>query len=198
MATETINCETIYRHNKYGYCKCGETCRYLHVNYLCERSDCEIYRCEKRHPRECKYWREYRRCKFNEFCSYSHKEEHNTEKAACDTYASDLEHMKSEIEIIEKLIDETNKEIKELEKLDEKFLTKVNQLERSFNINCDSKLKILEKELNVKVENIGTQMMQKTESNFHNIDKLEKKVNEVDENNFILVHAVDDIERASN
>ena len=105
--------------------------------------------------------------------------------------------MKSEIEIIEKLIDVTNKEIKELEKLDEKFLTKVNQLERSFNINCDSKLKILEKELNVKVENIGTQMMQKTESNFHNIDKLEKKVNEVDENNFILVHAVDDIERAS-
>ena len=59
-------------------------------------------------------------------------------------------------------------------------------------------MKILEKELNVKVENIGTQMMQKTESNFHNIDKLEKKVNEVDENNFILVHAVDDIERASN
>ena len=106
--------------------------------------------------------------------------------------------MKSEIEIIEKLIDETNKEIKELEKLDEKFLKKVNQLERSFNINCDSKLKFLEEELNVKVENIGTQMMQKTESNFHNIDKLEKKVNEVDENNFILVHAVDDIERASN
>ena len=52
--------------------------------------------------------------------------------------------------------------------------------------------------MNAKVENIGTEMMQKTESNFHNIDKLEKKVNEVDENNFILVHAVDDIERASN
>ena len=82
MATETINCETIYRHIKYGYCKYGETCRYLHVNYLCDRSYCEISRCEKRHPRECKYWREYRRCKFNEFWSYSHKEEHNTEKAA--------------------------------------------------------------------------------------------------------------------
>ena len=46
-------------------------------------------------PENVKYWREYRSCKFNEFCSYSHKEEHNTEKAA-----SDLEHMKSEIDII--------------------------------------------------------------------------------------------------
>ena len=51
--------------------------------------------------------------------------------------------------------------------------------------------------MNAKVENIGTEMMQKTESNFHNIDKLEKKENEVDGNRFILVHAVDDMERAS-
>ena len=35
------------------------------------------------------------------------------------------------------------------------------------------------------------------ESNISNTEKLEMKVKEVDENNFILVHAVDDIERGS-
>ena len=70
MATKINNNETICRHNKYGHCKYGETCRHYHVNEICERSKCKIFRCEKRHPRECKYWREYKICKFNEFCSY--------------------------------------------------------------------------------------------------------------------------------
>ena len=49
----------------------------------------------------------------------------------------------------------------------------------------------------MKVDNFFAEMTQKTESNIRNLEKLETKVKEVSENNFILVHAVDDIERAS-
>ena len=47
------------------------------------------------------------------------------------------------------------------------------------------------------VANFVAEMTQKPESNIRNLEKLETKVKEVSENNFILVHAVDDIERGS-
>ena len=39
--------------------------------------------------------------------------------------------------------------------------------------------------------------IKKTESNLANIETLDKKLKDVNENNFILVHAVDDLEKTS-
>ena len=41
----------ICRTNKFGYCWYGEKCKNKHVNELCEKRNCEIFNCEKRHPK---------------------------------------------------------------------------------------------------------------------------------------------------
>ena len=64
---------------KFGYCKFGGTCRKRHFSERCENSSCEIFKCEKRHPRECKYFREYSRCKFGDDCQFYHKAAYNSE-----------------------------------------------------------------------------------------------------------------------
>ena len=46
-------------------------CRNRHENKICENSSCEIFSCSERHPRECRYFKEYNRCKFNP-CNFKH------------------------------------------------------------------------------------------------------------------------------
>ena len=59
--------------NKFGYCKFSDSCRYKHVTLVCEDGQCEIQNCEKRHPKICRYYRDYRRCKFTVGCKYKHE-----------------------------------------------------------------------------------------------------------------------------
>ena len=49
-------------------------CRNLHIDKICENSLCDVVSCNLRHPRECKYYMEYKRCKFNP-CAYLHVEQ---------------------------------------------------------------------------------------------------------------------------
>jgi hypothetical protein len=69
-----MNCENVCRHNKFGYCKFGQTCRKRHTEDICDYKDCEIKLCEKRHPRSCRFYSEFGRCKFGEFCRFKHLE----------------------------------------------------------------------------------------------------------------------------
>ena len=57
--------QNVCPHNKFGYCKYQETCKILHVNDVCENSSCDISTCMSRHPKTCKYYRDFGRCKFN-------------------------------------------------------------------------------------------------------------------------------------
>ena len=50
-----------------------ETCRKQHVHNICANDSCEITNCKKRHPKICRYYTQYHRCKFSSFCSYSHR-----------------------------------------------------------------------------------------------------------------------------
>ena len=63
--------QNVCRYNKFGYCKFGEVCRKQHVDELCDSSSCDPLTCIKRHPKECKFYRNYKRCKFNP-CKFSH------------------------------------------------------------------------------------------------------------------------------
>ena len=54
----------------FGYCRFGEVCRKNHIE-LCDDSTCDPLNCNKRHPKECKYVKNYKRCKFNP-CKFSH------------------------------------------------------------------------------------------------------------------------------
>ena len=114
--------ETLCTFNKYGHCKFGVKCRQFHTKEVCENENCDSARCSKRHPRKCKFYERYQRCKFTEFCSYSHK---TTEFSVNEDL---LEDMKSRLETLEKdmkekditinalndKIDETRKETKQL------------------------------------------------------------------------------------
>ena len=63
-----------------SYCKYGLRCRREHVKIICESEDCCRDSCEKRHPRQCYYFHGFGRCKFGEFCLYSHKIQYINDK----------------------------------------------------------------------------------------------------------------------
>ena len=63
---------TLCLYNKFGFCKHGDKCRKEHVQEICENNECNQSECRRRHPKECKYFKLYKRCKFNEFCAFSH------------------------------------------------------------------------------------------------------------------------------
>ena len=62
---------TVCKYFKFGYCKYQNSCRFKHVDTICDNLRCEIVSCEKRHPKDCKYFREFGRCKFSP-CSFKH------------------------------------------------------------------------------------------------------------------------------
>ena len=66
--------DTICSFRKYGHCRYGETCRYRHVNENCESESCNAAFCEKRHPKECRFWNQFKRCKFGTYCSFKHSD----------------------------------------------------------------------------------------------------------------------------
>ena len=88
-----------------------------------------------RHPKTCKYFREYRRCKFGEYCYFDHKETHSEllEKKVNDIIVKvdnlekklehnnqqasnpDFETLEKKLETIERLIEDKNRTIEVLE-----------------------------------------------------------------------------------
>ena len=49
---------------KFGHCRYGDTCRRRHNKIICAKENCEIFNCEQRHPKLCRYFKNYGRCKF--------------------------------------------------------------------------------------------------------------------------------------
>ena len=56
---------------KYGHCKYKNNCRNRHIEDLCDTDNCDGRACEKRHPKSCRYFEIFGRCKYNP-CSFSH------------------------------------------------------------------------------------------------------------------------------
>ena len=65
--------EQVCNFYKYGHCKFMDLCRNKHVKELCQNEVCEVINCPLRHPKTCRFYLFYGRCKF-EPCSYLHKE----------------------------------------------------------------------------------------------------------------------------
>ena len=62
----------VCRKNKYGYCKYGDKCHFRHEKEICINNNCNVFNCDKRHPRLCSWFQEYGRCKFTSFCKFKH------------------------------------------------------------------------------------------------------------------------------
>ena len=93
MATQNV-CQYF----KFRHCKFSEKCRKLHVNEHCENLNCEIRNCNLRHPRICKFFREYNRCKFSDYCSFKHVKSSNS----FNQYKEILEKLDNLAKLIEK------------------------------------------------------------------------------------------------
>ena len=128
--------ENVCKHNKYGYCKFQEKCRFQHVKQICPRKDCEIEKCSLRHPRECRYYREYSRCKFGSFCFYHHKDgdkvsenrEIENKLNVSDEKQNELEHkltyLSKLLEVKSEVIDNLDRKVNALEKTSQRFYSK--------------------------------------------------------------------------
>ena len=125
--------QNVCRRNKYGHCKYGDKCRYLHINEICVTTKCNVYNCEKRHPKICNYQRTYGRCKFTEYCSYSHNK------------SEDILENSDKIAVLEKKIEnlqETNNR-----KVNPECNKKIDNLENKLE-NLESKIKTIVEEKN--------------------------------------------------
>ena len=90
-----MSAETVCIHNKFGYCKHGERCWKKHVEEKCGNRECCVSKCNTRHPRECRYFRDYRRCKFGEYCAFDHS-------VPIDPVVEELKLVKDRLEAVEK------------------------------------------------------------------------------------------------
>ena len=83
-------------YNKFGHCKYGGKCSFRHNNEKCDKNDCNVTECEKRHPKICIFIRKFGRCKFTSYCSFDHKEpkdiiKNNEKIAELETKVKNLE-----------------------------------------------------------------------------------------------------------
>ena len=67
-----MECESVCLHYKRGYCKYRESCRFKHIDAICNNVNCDIQKCENRHPKRCRYFFAYGCCMFGSNCSYIH------------------------------------------------------------------------------------------------------------------------------
>ena len=150
---------------KFGYCRYQQTCRKLQVNELCDREGCDTTSCDKRHPKPCRYWRDYGNCKFQNYCLYGHR--------SYEIRKTEFETMKNKLELLEIQISQILCALepgKKMEKdssdgsSDEKLAADWDQIEAS------------------------------KKSSFTTHD--ENRVKELEDNFYVLLHSVDDLEKA--
>ena len=136
-------------------------CRNLHVNEICDKISCEITSCNQRHSRECRYYREYCRCKFNP-CKFKHvlhlSQESDIGKLKNDMKKCNdqLEEFENQIKKLEQIIVKKEEEIDNLMKTNEteekNLMKKKNILQRlealeKLNNEKDTTIKFLSERL---------------------------------------------------
>ena len=69
------------------------------MDKLCEDENCEIKSCLSRHPKACRYFSEFKMCKFGEYCHFTHK-------VSADDSKCEMEDTVDKVETIEKVLSE--------------------------------------------------------------------------------------------
>ena len=119
MATATS--ETICKYNQSGFCRYGSHCRKQHNMDICMHTQWTMETCVKTHPRMCKYFTNFGKCKFSDSCAYIHI---NKTQALND-------------KIVKQKVDLEN-EIKQLRAEIEDLAIQVSDLKSLVSLNCDS------------------------------------------------------------
>ena len=107
--------QNVCRYFKFGHCKFTDKCRFVHVEQICENPKCEIRTCNLRHPKICKYFRDYNRCKFSDWCSFKHVENETVGAATFKEIFDKVEFLQKTIIEKAELIDNLAEKIKVIE-----------------------------------------------------------------------------------
>ena len=84
---------------EYGVCKYRKTCRKRHYIEICQEESCETSNCPKQHPRNCKFYNIYKRCKFGSFCLFAHRNTDGPNKT--EEMKTELDHLKEKMTKLE-------------------------------------------------------------------------------------------------
>ena len=114
--------QIVCKHNKFGHCKFQDRCRNRHVNECCENTSCDISNCIQRHPKICKFYKNYGRCRFSEWCSFTHKE---NELSGNDDIMNKIKDVEKQLE---RNTGDCENKLSEIERRLEKFLELENQV----------------------------------------------------------------------
>ena len=148
----------ICRYNKFGYCRYADKCHFRHHNVICVNKKCNVFDCDMRHPVVCKYFINFKRCRFTS-CAYKH----NT--------VNDVDALVEKIGKVESRLTEVQngEEAKEIEKklaaFEKKYEGKTEALEKRNEGKIDKiekqlqkKLEALENSYEAKIEHLEKQL----------------------------------------
>ena len=111
--------ETVCKFNQSGFCKFQSHCRKQHVMKICTNTQCSMVTCIYRHPRVCRYFDNFGRCKFADSCAYLHKRNGNL----CDI----RKNQDKEIEELRKEVEELSKQVHDLRNILHEISNSPNQ-----------------------------------------------------------------------
>ena len=87
-------------------------CLHRRFDSLCTSKTCSINECNKRHPKKCRYWSLFGRCKFGQNCSYKHEIEVVNEveqlKAKYETLTQSFNQLQCELSSLKAKLMDTN------------------------------------------------------------------------------------------
>ena len=129
-----MSAEIICQFNKFGFCKFRTNCFRKHESRKCENEHCDIRECPLRHPKKCRYFVEFKNCKFGTYCKFGHD-------------AIENKQVDKEIETIKKQLEEVKHDIgkkeNEMKLRDEEIKTLAISMEQK-NIALENRIQTLE------------------------------------------------------
>ena len=155
-------------------------CFRKHENEECQNVHCAVRDCSFRHPRICRYFRDYRNCKFGDYCKFKHEASENVNDQEITNIKRKLEELKCEIVTKD---EEIKSKTLEIEMMNKKVSDKLLNMEEKLE-NMEIKLNKLTDENNLlkNVINItnkeNEESVEVEENNIEN--KKEHKCNECD------------------
>ena len=127
-------------------------CRKQHVKEICEEPSCDGKNCIKRHPKECKFFRNRGFCKFGEWCHFVHIARKDPE---IEKIKAENKRIRERLDALEKLLVEKDKEMNKILKSIQETRNSKEKLLKCKKCNFETKshsgLKIHEKKKHTSV-----------------------------------------------
>ena len=99
MATAEIVCKFYQT----GFCKFQTKCKNVHIHNICSSNHCNNNACNLRHPRVCKYFLNFGRCKFGSTCAYLHENQNSLHEQQILKLQTEIQSLEVKIKKLEEL-----------------------------------------------------------------------------------------------